>query len=79
MIPYTEQGEAGEEFLIRFCKCWTDFTKFAKLIEKLFDFLNRYYLKNQSQPSLGEQSLQDFKEIYFDQRIKSQVIASVIA
>ena len=54
LIPYTEQGEQGEEFLVRFCKFWTNFAKFAKVIEKLFDFLNRYYLKNQSQPSLGE-------------------------
>lgn len=54
LIPYTEEGKAGEEFLQRFAEAWDNFTKFAKLMEKLFDYLNRYYLKNQNKPSLGE-------------------------
>ena len=51
-----------------FVKCWTDFTMFSKLIEKMFDYLNRYYLKNQCLPQLGEKCLKYFKDIYYDQQ-----------
>ena len=39
---------------------------FAKLLDKMFDYLNRYYLKNQSMKSLGQTALQKFNELYYD-------------
>lgn len=41
------------EFLHAFVKVWDNYTMFAKLLDKMFDYLNRYYLKNQSMSSLG--------------------------
>jgi hypothetical protein len=38
------------EFLQAFVKVWDNYTMFSKLLEKMFDYLNRYFLKNQSMP-----------------------------
>ena len=49
LIPFT-QGKIGQGMLDAFVKCWSDFTMFSKLVERMFDYLNRYYLKNQCLP-----------------------------
>ena len=36
------------EFLEAFVKVWENYTMFANLLDKMFTYLNRYYLKNQS-------------------------------
>jgi len=55
-----------EDFLKAFVKIWNDYNMYAKLLDKMFDYLNRYYLKNQSMKSLGQTALQKFNELYFD-------------
>ena len=48
------------EFLEAFVKVWEDFTMFAKMLDKMFDYLNRYFLKNQSMSTLGQSALKSF-------------------
>ena len=45
LLPFTH-GKTGESLLDAFAKCWTDFTMFAKLIERMFDYLNAFFLEN---------------------------------
>lgn len=55
-LPYTRSA-SREDFLKAFVKIWNDYNMFAKLLDKMFDYLNRYYLKNQSMKSLGQTAL----------------------
>ncbi len=53
------------EFLEAFVKVWEDYTMFAKLLDKMFDYLNRYFLRNQSMSSLGQTALKKFNELFY--------------
>jgi cullin 1 len=53
------------EFLQAFVKVWDNYTMFAKLLEKMFDYLNRYFLKNQSMSSLGATAMRKFNELLY--------------
>ncbi len=53
------------EFLEAFVKVWENYTMFAKLLDKMFDYLNRYFLKNQSMSSLGQTALKKFNELFY--------------
>ena len=53
------------EFLEAFAKVWDDYTMFAKLLDKMFDYLNRYFLKNQSMSSLSATALKKFNEMLY--------------
>lgn len=53
------------EFLEAFVKVWENYTMFAKLLDKMFDYLNRYFLKNQSMSSLGITALKKFNELFY--------------
>ena len=45
---------------------------YAKLLDKMFDYLNRYFLKNQSMKSLGQTALVKFNELFYE-RIKTDL------
>ena len=38
---------------------------FTKLLDKMFDYLNRYYLKNMSMCSLSATALKKFNELLY--------------
>ena len=60
-----------------FVKCWTDFAIFSKCCHRMFDYLDRYFLKNHNLALLGENSLKRFKEKVHD-AYKAQILAAVI-
>lgn len=43
-----------------YLQVWKDFAMFVKLLDRMFDYLNRYYLKNQSMKTLGVTALDMF-------------------
>ena len=43
-----------------YLQVWKDFSMFVKLLDRMFDYLNRYYLKNQSMKTLGVTALDFF-------------------
>ena len=51
-----------------YVKCYENFTIYAKLLDRMFDYLNRYYLKNQCLPSLGEKCMSYYKTIYYERQ-----------
>ena len=59
-------NQTGQNMLERFVTCWEKFTTFSKCMEKMFEYLNRFYLKNLQRALLGEQNLRQFKEGLFD-------------
>lgn len=36
----------GSSILVAYLKVWDDYAMFSKLMDRMFDYLNRYYLKN---------------------------------
>jgi len=40
------KNKPKDQFLEAFVKVWDNYTMFAKLLDKMFDYLNRYFLKN---------------------------------
>jgi len=53
------------EFLEEYCKMWKKFTLFIFTIKKLFDYLDRYYLKNAGQSNLARTALKIFEAQVF--------------
>ena len=53
------------EFLEEYCKYWKKFTLFIFTLKKLFDYLDRYYLKNAGQSNLARTALKIFHEQVF--------------
>ena len=60
-----------------FVSCWSDFTIFSKCCHRMFDYLDRYFLRNHSLPLLGENSIKRFKETVHDPH-KREVLAAVL-
>ena len=46
-LPQIE-SKRGDALLTTFVQQWNNFLLFSRMVDKMFDYLNRYYLKNQS-------------------------------
>ena len=58
--------KVGVELITQYVKTWNDFTKFVKLVcINVFDFLERYYIKNQKKLLIGEHCLDLLKEVVY--------------
>jgi hypothetical protein len=49
----TYLNEHKFEFLQAFVKVWDNYSMYVKLLDKMFDYLNRYYIKNHTLITLG--------------------------
>ena len=47
----------GEQLLENLVQAWSKFVIFAKSIDRAFDYLNRYYLRNSNMPLVGHRCL----------------------
>jgi len=48
-----------------YLKIWSDYAMLIKLLDRMFDYLNRYYLKNQSMKMLGVTALEIFNQNFY--------------
>lgn len=71
------RDKSGEALIRAYVECWTDYTLYAKLMDKMFDYLNRYYLKNNNMPLLGDRCLRMFHEEFFIKH-KGTIIEAVL-
>ena len=55
-----------EQYLQAFVKIWNDFNMFAKLLEQIFEYLNRSFLPKFGCRLLGETSLLHFLEQFYE-------------
>ena len=47
LVPYTRDKKTPEKLLSAFVECYRKFCIFAKVTAGMFNYMNRYYLKNQ--------------------------------
>ena len=47
----------GEELLSTLVKIWGNFVIYSKSIDRAFDYLNRYFLRNSNLPLVGHRCL----------------------
>jgi len=40
------EGQNDLQIIKTYLKVWKDYAIFSKLLDRMFDYLNRYYLKN---------------------------------
>jgi len=59
-------------------KVWQDFTIYATMMDRCFNYLNRYHLSNSSQPPIGATCLAMFKELIFG-KLKKPVTHEILA
>ncbi len=50
-----------------YLKVWDNYAMLVKLLDRMFDYLNRYYLKNQSLKMLGVTALELFNQIFYNE------------
>ena len=70
-------GKQGQELLENLVKIWESFAIYSKMMDKIFDYLNRYYLKNSELKMVGETCIHMFHEQVFT-RERKQLITSTI-
>jgi len=55
----------SQEFLQEYVKKWKKFTIFVMVMKKMFDYLDRYFLKNAGSQSLTLTALNLFRKMIF--------------
>ena len=55
----------GPDLLVALGKNWDSFNIYSKMMDKSFEYLNRYYLKNNSLELVGEKCMSMFKRQIF--------------
>ena len=53
--------------LNKLVKVWDDYVIYSKMMDRSFEYLNRYYLKNNQLQLVGEKCMSMFHERVFDQ------------
>jgi cullin 1 len=76
LVP-TLRGKRGEHMVAAFVKCWNNFAIFSKCCHRMFDYLDRYFLKNHNLALLGENSLKRFREKVHDAH-RRDILAAVL-
>ena len=66
------------DFVAVFAKAWTDFTLFVKLIERVFDYMNRYCISKLARQHTTEISFFAFKSQVFEE-FKDKLVDSVVS
>lgn len=47
-MPYIDSQRGVNRIIEAFVKCYDDYSMVAKLLDRVFDYLNRYYLKTKN-------------------------------
>jgi cullin 1 len=64
------EGKEEETLLKVFIKEWKDYTILVHFLRKMFNYLDRYYLKNNNTVSLATTALVLFREKCFNQVVE---------
>ena len=56
---------------------WSNFTVFSKSLDRCFDYLNRYFLKNGNLPMVGQRCLEIFKAKVFN-KLKRKITEAIL-
>ncbi len=67
----------GEELLEGLVKVWDAYVIYSKMMDRTFEYLNRYYLRNNQLQLVGEKCMALFNDYVFSER-KGQFTAAVL-
>ena len=70
--------KTGQQLVETYVQVWKNYLLFSRLLDKMFEYLNRYYLKNQSMKFLGVVCLSRYNELLF-KPIKVQLREALLA
>ena len=71
------KSQNGISVVKAYLKVWKDYAMFVKLLDRMFDYLNRYYLKNQSLKMLGVTALEIFNNSFYKE-VKDAFLTEVL-
>ena len=77
VIPLLESS-GGEQLLLNLVKVWNAYIIYAKMMDRSFEYLNRYYLKNNQLQLVGEKCMSMFQEKIFNLR-KVAITEAILA
>lgn len=60
------RNKRGEQLLNNLVKAWDRYIIYSKMMDRSFEYLNRYYLKNNQLQLIGEKCQAMFKETIFN-------------
>lgn len=60
-------GKSGAQLLTNLVKVWDNYCIFSKTIDRIFEYLNRFFLKNANMPQIGEKCLDMFRMTIFSE------------
>ena len=66
-VPQVNEKRGTSGVMTAYLKIWDNFAMLTKLLDRMFDYLNRYYLKNQSLKILGVTALEQFNQIFYNE------------
>ena len=66
----------GEKLLVNLVKVWEAYVIYSKMMDRSFEYLNRYYLKNNSLQLIAEKCMELFNNQVFNR--KKEAITSAI-
>ena len=66
-VPQVNEKRGTSGVMTAYLKIWDNFAMLTKLLDRMFDYLNRYYLKNQSLKILGVTALELFNQIFYNE------------
>ena len=77
VLPMT-QGKVGETLIKNLVDSWDRYTIYSKMMDRSFEYLNRYYLKNNQLQLIGEKCLAMFKENIFNDA-KDRITGAILS
>lgn len=72
------QGKEGEQLLTNLVQQWDRFCIYSKMMDRSFEYLNRYFLKNHNLPTTGKACHNMFKDLVF-RPARDQINAALLA
>lgn len=66
-VPQVNEKRGTSGVMTAYLKIWDNYAMLVKLLDRMFDYLNRYYLKNQSLKILGVTALEQFNQIFYNE------------
>lgn len=71
------EGQNGERLLANLVKAWEAYIIYSKMMDRSFEYLNRYYLKNNSLKLVGEKCMSMFHDKIFHPR-KGAITSAIL-
>ena len=71
------KSQIGIEIVKAYVQVWKDYAMIVKLLDRLFDYVSRFYIRLHIKPTLGAAALQIFNTIFYNE-VKDIYLAEVL-